>query len=124
MLRSDDPLAPPQPDFEEPWQAQALALADTMVRAGRFTASEWAEALGVALRQAEAVGAPDTLDTYYIAVVAALERLCEDRVGISAEDRALRRADWEAAYRRTPHGRPVELLAREHATEHSQSHPA
>ena len=110
MLRSDDPLAPPRPAFDEPWQAQALALADTMVQAGRFTAGEWAEALGAALRQAEADGAPDTLDTYYIAVVAALERLCEGSAGISAEDRALRRDEWEAAFEHTPHGQPVVLF--------------
>ena len=109
MFRPDDPLAPPARWFDEPWQAQALALADTMVQAGRFTATEWAEALGAALEEAEARGAPDTLDGYYTAVLVALERLCETRAGISGDDRALRRAAWEAAYRRTPHGQPVEL---------------
>ena len=109
MFRPDDPLAPPEPEFDEPWQAQALALADTMVQAGRFTEVEWAKALNAALTEAEALGAPDTLDTYYTAVVVALERLCEARAGISGEDRALRRAAWEAAYRRTPHGQPVVL---------------
>jgi hypothetical protein len=58
-----------------------------MVQVGRFAAVEWAEALGAALKEAEALGAPDTLDTYYTAV----------------------RAAWEAAYRHTPHGLPVEL---------------
>ena len=109
MFRPDDLLAPPKAAFDEPWQAQALALADAMVQAGHFTAAEWAEALGAALRMGEAQGAPDTLETYYRAVLHALERLCEARAGISSDDRALRRAAWEAAYRRTPHGRPVEL---------------
>jgi len=109
LFRPDDPLAPPKPEFDEPWQAQALALADTMVQAGRFTAVEWADALNAALQEAEALGAPDTLSTYYTAVVVALERLCEARTGVSGEDRALRRAAWEAAYRRTPHGQPVVL---------------
>lgn len=109
MFRPDDPLSPPQPAFDEPWQAQALALADTMVREGRFTAAEWGETLGAALREAEGQGAPDTLETYYTAVVTALERLCAVRAGISGDDRAQRRAAWEAAYRRTPHGQPVEL---------------
>ena len=59
--------------------------------------------------EAEARGAPDTLDGYYAAVLVALERLCETRAGISGDDRAMRRAAWEAAYRRTPHGQPVEL---------------
>lgn len=86
-----------------------MALADTMVRAGGFSASEWADALGQALRGADERGDPDTLDTYYSAVLAALEQLCEEHAGISAPDRERRRADWEAAYRRTPHGRPIEL---------------
>jgi nitrile hydratase accessory protein len=109
LFRPDDPLAPPRPAFDEPWQAQALALADSLVREGRFTAAEWGEALGAALREAEGRGAPDTLDTYYTAVVTALERLCESRTGISGPDRDSRRAEWEAAYERTPHGHPVEL---------------
>jgi nitrile hydratase accessory protein len=91
--------------FDEPWQAQALALADTMVQAGRLTVLEWAEALSAALKEAEALGPPDTPNTYYTA----LERLCETRASISGDDRALRRSAWEAAYRRTPHGQPVEL---------------
>ena len=109
MFRPEHPLAPPGKAFDEPWQAQALALADTMVRSGRFTAAEWAEALGAALSESEAAGAPDTLASYYSAVVAALERLCEAHCGISRDDRAERRAAWEDAYRRTPHGRPVRL---------------
>ena len=109
MFRPDDPLAPPKPVFDEPWQAQALALADATVQAGLFTATEWAEALGAALKEAEAQGAPDTLETYYTAVVSALEKLSEEQAGISRQERIRRRADWEAAYRRTPHGKPVEL---------------
>jgi nitrile hydratase accessory protein len=109
LFRPDDPLAPPKWAFDEPWQAQALALADTMVQAGHFTAGEWANALSGALKEAEAQGEPDTLNTYYIAVISALERLCETRTRISGDDRAARHSAWEAAYRRTPHGQPVEL---------------
>jgi nitrile hydratase accessory protein len=109
LFRPDDPLAPPARRFDEPWQAQALALADAMVQGGQFTATEWAEALGAALTEAEARGAPDTLESYYTAVLVALERLCETRASISGDDRAQRRSAWEAAYRRTPHGQPVEL---------------
>ena len=109
MFKPDDPLAPPEAAFDEPWQAQALALADAMVQAGVFTGSEWAAALGVALKEAEAQGAPDTLEVYYTAVVSAVEKLSEERAGISTRERIRRRADWEAAYRRTPHGKPIEL---------------
>lgn len=109
LFRPDDLLAPPEQVFDEPWQAQCLALADSLVKAGRFTATEWADALGDALKRAEELDAPDTLTTYYTAVIDALEGLCEARSGISGEDRALRRSAWEAAYLRTPHGQPVEL---------------
>lgn len=84
-------------------------MADLMVTAGHFSASEWSETLGACLREAEAEGLPDTLETYYVAVVAALERLSESRTGISADERVTRRAEWEAAYHRTPHGKPVLL---------------
>ncbi len=109
MFKPDNPLEPPKPAFDEPWQAQSLALADAMVKAGFFTAAEWAAELGAALKLADAKGQPDTLESYYTAVVSALEKLSEKQAGISAEDRARRRAAWEEAYHRTPHGKPVEL---------------
>ena len=58
MFRPEDLLAPREPVFKEPWHAQALALADSLVRAGAFTATEWAEALGAALKTADAQGLP------------------------------------------------------------------
>jgi len=109
LFAPENPLAPADPVFDAPWQAQALALADTLARSGRFTPADWAEALGHALREADAQGAPDTTETYYGAVLIALERLSETHAGISAAARTRRRAEWEAAYRRTPHGRPVVL---------------
>ena len=39
--------------------------------------ASWAEALGEALERAERAGAPDTPETYYLAVVSALETLSE-----------------------------------------------
>jgi nitrile hydratase accessory protein len=109
LFQPDDPLAPPQAAFDEPWQAQALALADTCVRTGRFSAAQWAEALGAELFEAEAAGLPDTTDTYFGCVIAALERLAPLHLGITREDLSQRRAEWEEAYLRTPHGQPVEL---------------
>ena len=111
MSEADDPLALPEPVFDEAWQAQALALADAMMRAGHFTATDWAETLGAELAAAEAAGRPDTLETYYLAALGALERLAADRAGITATDQAMRKADWHAAYLGTPHGAPVELSA-------------
>lgn len=109
MFRPDDPLAPPRPAFKEVWHAQVLALADTMVRAGHFTADTWASTLGAALAEAEANGAPDTEETYYICALGALENLTASHAGIAGGELAERKKAWEEAYRRTPHGKPVNL---------------
>lgn len=98
-----------KPVFEEPWQAQALAMADILVKADLFGPSAWSEALGAALRRAEAVGRPDTPATYYAAVVEALEGLLERSGAVSTAALAERREAWRRAYAETPHGQPVEL---------------
>jgi nitrile hydratase accessory protein len=108
LSRPDDAFAPPGGCFAEPWHAQVLALAHAMKEAGHITPTDWAKALGAALRDAEAQGAPDTKDTYFAAALTALERLAET-AGIPAEAQALRKSQWEAAYHRTPHGHPVLL---------------
>ncbi len=108
MFKPEDPLAPPRPAFNEAWHAQVLALADTFVEAGHFTANDWAETLGAALAEAEAHGAADTEETYYKCALNALETLSQ-QAGIAAADLTERKADWEAAYLRTPHGKPVIL---------------
>ncbi|MEL6801610.1 MAG: hypothetical protein AAFO80_17195 [Pseudomonadota bacterium] len=105
MPLPDDPLAPKEDVFSEPWHAQVLASAHAMVRAGHMTSTEWAGALGAALRRAEAAGAPDTETTYYLAALDALEGL----VPVPAEDLETRKAEWAQAYRETPHGQPVVL---------------
>ncbi|NKB26966.1 MAG: hypothetical protein GKR99_05175 [Rhodobacteraceae bacterium] len=106
MFAPDDPLAPAAPVFAEPWHAQVLAMADTLIVAGHIDATDWADALGAALRHR--ADQPDTPDTYYAAALAALERLATS-VGIGPHEQADRKAAWEAAYMRTPHGSPVAL---------------
>ena len=105
MKVPDDPLMPPGHSFAEPWHAQVLAQAHGLIRAGHLDATTWANALGEALRDAETSGAPDTEETYYLAALQALESV----VPLDPEALANRKTDWEAAYRRTPHGQPVEL---------------
>ncbi|TBX28867.1 nitrile hydratase accessory protein [Nioella sediminis] len=109
MFRPENPLAPRDPVFDEAWQAQVLAIADTMVQAGRFSATAWAETLGAELRAAEAAGKPDTTRTYYEAALAALERLTTEATEITGTDLSERKATWTRAYERTPHGQPVLL---------------
>lgn len=98
-----------EPAFAEPWQAQALALADTLVQNGLFAAADWSDALGRALREAAARGEADDQETYYRAVLVALERLVAEHSDIDFAAMLEARENWEAAYRRTPHGQPVEL---------------
>lgn len=105
MKLPDDALAPRAEVFQEAWHAQTLAAAHGFEQAGAFSKNEWAEALGAALNGAEERGAPDTEETYYLAALEALEALAP----ISRADLEARKRAWEAAYRRTPHGEPVEL---------------
>jgi nitrile hydratase accessory protein len=113
-----DPLAPlsradGEVVFDEAWQAQALGLADCLVHAGVISASQWADALGDALRDAARAQAPDDMETYYNAVLSALETLLQRSGIVGAHEAATRKAQWERAYLNTPHGQPVELRAGE-----------
>lgn len=109
LFEPEDPLKPPGKVFDEPWQAQVLAMADAMVRAGHFSARSWAERLGAELSRAEKAGKPDTAETYYAAALTALEELLSASDLISPEDRNARKSEWTKAYRSTPHGEPVLL---------------
>ena len=95
------------PVFAEPWQAQAFALAVELSAAGAFTWPQWAQALA-----AELASDPDDDGArYYEHWVAALERFIAHRNLLDLPEMAARKTDWAAAYRNTPHGRPVELAA-------------
>ncbi|WP_119303352.1 nitrile hydratase accessory protein [Dongia deserti] len=98
-----------EPLFAEPWEAQALALAVALQQGGCFTAVEWADALGAAIKRAQAAGDPDDGSTYYRHVLDALEHLMQEKQIASADLLAARKAAWVEAYERTPHGKPVEL---------------
>ena len=97
------------PVFAEPWQAQAFALAVRLSAQGHFTWKEWAATLADELRSDAARGEPDDGSRYYHCWLAALESLVvsrrlSDEVALLAQKQA-----WAEAYRRTPHGKPVEL---------------
>lgn len=101
--KDDDPI------FDEPWQAQALAMADSLVRAGVISPSDWAETLGAQLESLYAQGESDDSETYYGAVLAALEQLLDQGGAVRREDLSVRRDAWARAYLNTPHGEPIEL---------------
>ena len=98
-----------EPVFGEPWHAEALAMADLLLKSGKFSGARWAEALSAEIRGLAAAGAPDNRETYFCAVLAALERLLAERGSVAPAELAEREREWERAYLMTPHGRPVEL---------------
>ena len=101
-----------KPAFDEPWQAQVLAMADTLVQNGLFGAGEWSAALGAELAAAAERHLPDNQETYYQCALVALEKLVAGNSSIDLGKMAAMREDWEQAYLSTPHGQPVELKSR------------
>jgi len=102
--------APPEAAvFAEPWQARAFGLMLKLRERGHFTANEWSAALGEALRAPTGSGATDDNSTYYAHWLAALESLVLAKGLTDAQSLSSRKEAWADAYRRTPHGKPVEL---------------
>jgi nitrile hydratase accessory protein len=106
LARHDD-----GPGFDEPWQAQTLALAFNLIEQGLFSNREWSEALGAELESAKTRGDPDDAQTYYRSVLAALEKLLATDGRITAGTLGSRTEAWRRAYLSTPHGQPVALAA-------------
>jgi nitrile hydratase accessory protein len=94
-------LIPPEPVFNEPWEAQAFAMVVKLHEAGAFTWSEWAAALSQEIHAREA--------PYYESWLAALEKIVEAKGLMSHGERTERIDAWDHAARATPHGKPIEL---------------
>jgi nitrile hydratase accessory protein len=99
------------PVFAEPWQAQAFALAVRLSAQGHFIWKEWAAALADELKAYADRGEPDDGSRYYHHWLAALERLVSEKRLSDPAAMLARKEAWAEAYRRTPHGKPVELGA-------------
>lgn len=95
--------------FREPWEVQALAVVNGLIANGNITPEEWAETLGQEIRKAQGAGDPDDGSTYYLHVLAAIERLATEKAMTDNPELLMRKEDWIAAYERTPHGQPVLL---------------
>lgn len=99
--REDD-----EPVFAEPWEARAFAMAVSLNEAGLFTWPEWAEKFGAALKaNSEAGGCL----SYYEVWLEILEAFMAEKQIADASAVSARKAEWEAAAARTPHGQPIEL---------------
>jgi hypothetical protein len=84
-------------------------MADLLVQSGQISAARWAETLGAEIRASEKVGAADEPETFFRAVLSALERLLSTDGRISLSELDEREHVWEHAYLNTPHGQPVKL---------------
>lgn len=98
-----------QPKFVETWQAEAHAMVTALIDTGRFSETEWSDALAAAIVDAQAAGDPDLGDTYYNHWFTALERLCVTKGLLQTSAIDGRQEEWRQAYLHTPHGQPVEL---------------
>ena len=116
---NDSPLAVPHlaslpsdadgPVFREPWEAHAFALAVRLHERGVFTWPEWAAALSAEIRTDREQGGTDDGSRYYALWLAALERLASAKGLVSLNELQVRKDEWDAAARATPHGKPIEL---------------
>lgn len=95
-------LPPEGPVFDEPWEAQAFAMAVSLHARGLFTWKEWAAALACEI-------SADASRSYYECWLAALEKLVEAKRVMTGAERLARIDDWDRAARATPHGQPIEL---------------
>ena len=97
------------PVFDEPWQAAAFALSVQLSEQGHFSWNEWAAVLSEELKADAERGEPDDGSRYYHCWLAALERLVVAKRLSDVATLLARKEAWAEAYRRTPHGKPVEL---------------
>ena len=95
------PLDLDDPVFNEPWEAQAFAMAVKLHERGAFTWNEWAEMLGAEIKSSDAA--------YYEHWLSALEKIVEAKGLMSHKERINRVDEWDKAAKATPHGQPIEL---------------
>jgi nitrile hydratase accessory protein len=106
------PLLPRDDDgpvFEEPWQAQAFAIAVSLIEAGHFTWQEWSATLGDEISHAAQRGIAEDGTGYYELWLNALERLVNGSGMASVDELTALKQAWHDAYASTPHGHPVKL---------------
>lgn len=103
------------PVFNEPWQAQAFALAVSLCEKGYFTWSEWVDIFSNQVTLAQQAGDPDLGDTYYSHWLNALETIVDKKKMVNFPDMQQRKAAWKQAYLNTPHGQPIELSSNDKA---------
>ena len=95
--------------FSEPWEAQAFAIAVALADGGHFSWEEWSNTLAEVIPRAEAEGGASDGSDYYVNWVTALEQILKCKNLADDLSLASVKAEWEQAYKLTPHGKPVSL---------------
>jgi nitrile hydratase accessory protein len=98
-----------EPVFAEPWQAQAFALAVSLIDSGRISWNQWADTLGDEISHAADHGISQDGSGYYELWLRALERLVTEKDMAAPDELSDLREGWRRAYEATPHGEPVRL---------------
>jgi nitrile hydratase accessory protein len=98
--------APEAAVFQEPWEAQAFALAVALHARGAFTWAEWSETLAATI---EAAGRQQRDEPYYQSWLKALEQLTAEKQLVAAAALSTRKEAWRRAAHATPHGSPILL---------------
>ena len=105
-----DPTTPDRdedaPVFQEPWEAETVALAGLLLQRGLFTREEWRQALA-----SQSLVPNDDRERHapYASWVSAIESLMVAHGGVTAEALADMRDTWKQAVDATPHGEPIVL---------------
>ncbi|SDQ31080.1 nitrile hydratase accessory protein [Pseudovibrio sp. Tun.PSC04-5.I4] len=96
ILQDDKPV------FNEPWEAQAFAMAVNLHQNGAFGWDEWASALSFEIHSG-------VERSYYQHWLSALEKLVSDKSLTTRADLEATKTAWHTAASATPHGEPIVL---------------
>ena len=106
-LQPGQPVDAGGPVFQEAWEAKAFAMTLTLHEKGLYSWPEWAAALALEIKTAQAAGDPDLGTTYYRHWLKALERLLAEK-GVAAPRLVEKTTEaWHEAAHKTPHGQPI-----------------
>ena len=98
-----------EPTFTEPWQAEVLAIAEFLIQKKKFSANQWSEALGNEIKKNVNNQTMSSKESYYRSALTALESLTIEHNIVSESEIISKEKDWQDAYLKTPHGKPVIL---------------
>ena len=98
-----------QKPFDEPWHAELFAVTVHLSERNLFSWAQWTEALGEQINEVKLTRPIDGSNDYYNIWLQALIELISTKGITDAETISDVQDRWTAAYRNTPHGKPVKL---------------